>query len=134
MNRIANLDRREREELFLVTAHDIKLPEAMAEKDFWVCWVLDYLFHKCTWAEHMAFKGGTSLSKCYGIIKRFSEDIDLILDWCVLGYSVSEPWAGRSKTSQDKFNKEMDTRTEDFLRDMFLPHLQAEEYDLWRKT
>jgi len=43
MNRIANLDRREREELFLATAHDIKLPEAMTEKDFWLCWTLDYL-------------------------------------------------------------------------------------------
>ena len=51
MNRIAKLDRREREELFLATAHDIKLPEAMAEKDFWVCWTLDYLFHQCTWAK-----------------------------------------------------------------------------------
>jgi len=47
MNRIAKLDRSEREELFLATAHDIKLPEAMAEKDFWVCWTLDYLFHQC---------------------------------------------------------------------------------------
>ena len=126
MNRIAKLDRREREELFLATAHDIKLPEAMVEKDFWVCWTLDYLFHKCPWAKHMAFKGGTSLSKCFGLIERFSEDIDLILDWRVLGYTASEPWTERSKTSQDKFNKEMDTKTGDFLRDTFLPHIKVD--------
>jgi hypothetical protein len=36
MNRIANLNRREREELFLATSHDIKLPEAMVEKDSWI--------------------------------------------------------------------------------------------------
>ena len=126
MNRIAKLDRREREELFLATAHDIKLPEAMAEKDFWVCWTLDYLFHQCPWAKHMAFKGGTSLSKCFGLIERFSEDIDLILDWRVLGYAASEPWAERSKTSQDKLNKEMDNRTCNFLRDVFLPTFKDE--------
>ena len=40
MNKIAKLSHREREELFLATAHDIKLPEAMAEKDFWVCWLM----------------------------------------------------------------------------------------------
>ena len=124
MNRIAKLDRREREELFLATAHDIKLPEAMAEKDFWVCWTLDYLFHQCPWAKHMAFKGGTSLSKCFGLIERFSEDIDLILDWQVLGYAASEPWAERSKTSQYKLNKEMDNRTCNLLRDVFLPMLK----------
>jgi len=138
MNRIARLGRREREEIFLATAHDIKLPEAMAEKDFWVCWTLDYLFHRCPWAKQMAFKGGTSLSKCYGLIERFSEDIDLILDWCVLGFSVSEPWAERSKTSQDKLNKEMDARTCNFLRDVFLPqlkddfvHLLSKPFDLF---
>ncbi|MEX0974381.1 MAG: nucleotidyl transferase AbiEii/AbiGii toxin family protein [Bacillota bacterium] len=124
MRRIASLARREREELFLATAHDIKMPEAMTEKDFWVCWVVDYLFHRSPWAERMAFKGGTSLSKCYKLIERFSEDIDLILDWRVLGYSASGPWEKRSKTSQDKLNKEMDAKTQDFLRDEFVPHLR----------
>ncbi len=126
MNRIAKLDRREREELFLATAYDIKLPEAMAEKDFWVCWTLGYLFHQCPWAKHIAFKGGTSLSKCFGLIERFSEDIDLILDWRVLGYSASDPWAERSKTRQDKLNKEMNARTCNFLRDVFLPQLKED--------
>jgi len=126
MNRIAKLDRREREELFLATAYDIKLPEAMAEKDFWVCWTLGYLFHQCPWAKHIAFKGGTSLSKCFGLIERFSEDIDLILDWRVLGYSASDPWAERSKTRQDILNKEMNARTCNFLREVFLPQLKED--------
>jgi hypothetical protein len=48
------------------------------EKDFWVCWTLDALFHRLK-AErpHLLFKGGTSLSKAYGLISRFSEDIDV---------------------------------------------------------
>jgi hypothetical protein len=126
MNNVAKLNRNKREELFLVTAHDMKLTEAMAEKDFWVCWVLDYLFHQNPWSENMAFKGGTSLSKCYKLIERFSEDIDIILDWRVLGFSTSEAWDERSKTSQDKFNKEMVTRTGNFLWDVFLPRLKED--------
>lgn len=130
MDKVAKLSRSEREELFLATAYDMKLPEAMAEKDFWVCWTLEYLFHKSLWANQMAFKGGTSLSKCFGLIERFSEDIDLILDWRVLGYTVSYPWAERSKTSQDRLNKEMDSKTGDFLRDVFLPRLKVEFSEL----
>lgn len=126
MKAIALRERKDREELFLVTAREISLPEAMVEKDFWVCWTLDYLFHDCPWAEHLAFKGGTSLSKCFGLIQRFSEDIDLILDWRLLGYEKDEPWAERSKTKQDKFSKEANARTEGFLRETFLPQLQAD--------
>jgi len=126
MNRIANLSRKEREELFIVTARGIDLPEAMVEKDFWVCWTLDYLFRSCPWAGNLAFKGGTSLSKCFGLINRFSEDIDVILDWRLLGYKALEPWAERSRTRQDKFNKEANAKTEVFLRETFLPQLQKD--------
>lgn len=107
-------------------AREIDLPAAMVDKDFWVCWTLDYLFHDCPWAEHLAFKGGTSLSKCFGLIQRFSGDIDLILDWRLLGYEKDEPWTERSKTRQDKFNKAANTRTEEFLRETFLSQLQAD--------
>lgn len=124
MNRIANLNQKEREELFIVTAREMDLPEAMVEKDFWVCWTLDYLFHSCPWARNLAFKGGTSLAKCFCLIERFSEDIDVILDWRLLGYDADEPWAERSRTKQDKFNKEANAKTEVFLRESFLPQLQ----------
>lgn len=107
-------------------AREIDLPAAMVDKDFWVCWTLDYLFHDCPWAEHLAFKGGTSLSKCFGLIQRFSGDIDLILDWRLLGYEKDEPWTERSKNQQDKFNKEANARTEAFLQETFLPQLQAD--------
>ena len=82
--------------LFRNTAQKSGLHEAIVEKDFWVCLTLDYLFHSCPWKEAFTFKGGTSLSKCYGLIKRFSEDIDLVLDWRVLGYGLNEPWEQRS--------------------------------------
>ena len=123
MKRIAKLESKDREALFRNTANKMGLTEAIIEKDFWVCWMLDYLFHRCCWKDNLAFKGGTSLSKAYGLIERFSEDIDLILDWRVLGYEKNEPWLKRSNTKQDSFNKEANTRVEIFLRDTFLPEV-----------
>ena len=132
MKNVANLSRADREELFLVTAREKKLPEAVIEKDFWVCWTLNYLFHDSPWKDHLAFKGGTSLSKCFDLIHRFSEDIDLILDWRLVGCGKDEPWAERSKNQQDKFNKAVNARTEVFLAEDFAPGLEADFRTLLR--
>lgn len=102
------------------------LSPAIVEKDFWVCWMLDYLFARSPWTRQLAFKGGTSLSKAYGLIKRFSEDIDLILDWRLLGYGVREPWEDRSNTQQDLFNERANERSAAFLRDVFVPHVKSD--------
>jgi len=124
MKQIATLAPEDRRDLFTNTASKMGLTIAIIEKDFWVCWTLDYLFHRCPWKKNLAFKGGTSLSKAYGLIERFSEDIDLILDWRVLGYQAEEPWEARSNTKQDRFNKEANERAERFLRDEFVPAVQ----------
>ncbi len=73
--------------------------------------MLDYLFHECPWKDALTFKGGTSLSKAFALIQRFSEDIDLILDWQVLGCAVDEPWRERSNTKQDLFNDRLTAQT-----------------------
>jgi len=86
MESILKLTPGQRSELYQAASQKLGIGEVILEKDFWVCWVLDYLFHESPWKDHLAFKGGTSLSKAYGVIQRFSEDIDLILDWTVLGY------------------------------------------------
>ena len=121
MRKSAKIYERDREALFHNTAAKMGMTDAIVEKDFWVCYMLDYLFHRCSWKDRIAFKVGTSLSKAYGFIQRFSEDIDLILDWRVLGYVMGEPWEQRSNTKQDAFNKEANARAEAFLRDTFLP-------------
>ena len=54
------------------------LPEIIIEKDLWICWVLEKLF---SLPVQMVFKGGTSLSKVFGLIKRFSEDCDITIDY-----------------------------------------------------
>lgn len=126
MYSIATLNENDRRILFRNTSQKIGLNETIVEKDFWVCVTLDYLFHHCKWKDAFTFKGGTSLSKCYGLIKRFSEDIDLILDWRVLGYSMDEPWAERSNTKQDLFNKEANKRAEEFLENELLPQIKKD--------
>jgi hypothetical protein len=118
---ILKLSEEERRTIFRNTAQKMGVHEAIIEKDYWVCLVLDYLFHKSQFRESLTFKGGTSLSKCFGLIKRFSEDIDLILDWRVLGYEKDEPWQERSKTQQATFNKEANSKAESFLANEFLP-------------
>lgn len=110
--------------IFRNTAQKMGLHESIIEKDFWVCLTLDYLFHQCKWKDAFIFKGGTSLSKCYGLIRRFSEDIDLILDWRVLDYGINEPWEERSNTKQDAFNKEANQRAEVFLAEVLMPTLK----------
>ena len=62
------------------------LPPASIEKDFWVCWTLKELFGLPGWGEHLTFKGGTSLSKGWRLISRFSEDIDVVIDREHLGF------------------------------------------------
>jgi hypothetical protein len=68
----------DRRGLFLATANRLGTPLQNVEKDFWVSWVLDLLFNGREAGEpRLLFKGGTSLSKAYGLISRFSEDIDI---------------------------------------------------------
>src|SRR5665647_2464473 len=122
-----NLARRSSEDrraIFTSTALQRKLNEAIIEKDFWVCWMLEILFHHSDFSKYLSFKGGTSLSKAYGLIERFSEDIDLILDWRILDYRVDEPWIERSYSAQVRFNEEVNKKTSKFLNETLLPHLE----------
>lgn len=60
--------------------------EHIIEKDFWVCWTLKRLFTLQLLNDHLIFKGGTSLSKVFNVIERFSEDIDLSVSKELLGF------------------------------------------------
>lgn len=124
MDRIARASADERRLVFEAAAQRMSLAPAVIEKDFWVCYALDHLFHKSGFAESMVFKGGTSLSKAFGLIERFSEDIDLILDWRLLGYGADEPWKPRSNSAQERFKAESIERTNAFLSDVFAPKLK----------
>jgi predicted nucleotidyltransferase component of viral defense system len=80
MDKVAALKPEQRSQLFQETASQRGMSAAVVEKDFWVCWVLKQIFTDPQLQTRMVFKGGTSLSKVFGLIERFSEDVDLILD------------------------------------------------------
>ncbi|MGB0372241.1 MAG: nucleotidyl transferase AbiEii/AbiGii toxin family protein [Opitutales bacterium] len=63
--------------------------DSSVEKDFWVCWTLEKLFNLPEIGKALTFKGGTSLSKGWKLIERFSEDIDIVIDRSALGFSGS---------------------------------------------
>lgn len=124
MIHLVNQSAEDRLALFQYTANELKISEAIIEKDFWVCFMLEVLFEHSPYKEYFAFKGGTSLSKSFQLIERFSEDIDLILDWRKLGYAIEEPLETRSNTAQERFKKEMNAKCEAFLKDEFIPIMQ----------
>ena len=69
----------ERSEIYRALAPRLGRAPVVLEKDVWVCWVLQALFTHAGRLP-MAFKGGTSLSKVYRAIDRFSEDVDITLE------------------------------------------------------
>lgn len=76
--RILSSKQHERRDLFFATANRLGTTLQNVEKDFWVCLVLDVLFNGRDSNEpRLLFKGGTSLSKAYSLISRFSEDLDI---------------------------------------------------------
>lgn len=86
MDQFANDTPAQRDEAFQEAAARLGMSKAIIEKDFWVCWSLKQLFALPSFGDHMIFKGGTSLSKAYDVIHRFSEDVDLSLDRAQLGF------------------------------------------------
>ncbi|HUA09912.1 MAG TPA: nucleotidyl transferase AbiEii/AbiGii toxin family protein [Candidatus Acidoferrales bacterium] len=80
MDKFALFSAKERREIIQERATQMGVDFTIVEKDFWVCWTLKSLFALPGGNPSMTFKGGTSLSKAYGLIDRFSEDIDIATD------------------------------------------------------
>ncbi len=90
------------------------------EKDFWVCWLLGILFES-QFAGSMVFKGGTSLSKVFGVIDRFSEDIDLSLSPTFLQL----PEAGTSRNQANKWMTRAEAACEAAVQSQIGPEMEA---------
>ncbi|MBE3112439.1 MAG: nucleotidyl transferase AbiEii/AbiGii toxin family protein [Acidobacteria bacterium] len=104
----ARLALEERIPYFQEVANRRGLTRLIVEKDFWVCFVLRLLFSTPVLADKFVFKGGTSLSKVFGIIKRFSEDIDLSVDPEWLGFGGDgRPDAAPSRSQFEKRLKKL---------------------------
>ncbi len=122
MNKVAALPANQRTELFSLTAERRGFGSvAVVEKDFWVCWALKQIFSHPDLTGKLLFKGGTSLSKVFGLIDRFSEDIDLILDWNLV--TNQNPMEDRSNTQQDRLNQEIDRAAQEYISGTLLGFL-----------
>ena len=86
MKEFIEMPEERRGQICVQTGAQLNLTEIAVEKDFWVCWTLDKLFRLPEWGNHLTFKGGTSLSKCWKLIERFSEDIDIVINRNALGF------------------------------------------------
>jgi len=119
MERVAALPAGQRQELFSESAARKGVTPAIIEKDFWVCWTLSRLFGHEVLAKLLMFKGGTSLSKVFHLIERFSEDIDLILDWRVV--TEDGPLKKPSNSQQDKHNKAINAQARAYIGEVLAP-------------
>ena len=113
MRRLIEENAEERMTLFIRCSRLKNIPLDMIEKDFWVCWALSRIFGDPQLHRILRFKGGTSLSKAFHLIERFSEDIDLILDWRLV--TQEDPMQSRSNAQQDKFNKRIQEESADYI-------------------
>jgi predicted nucleotidyltransferase component of viral defense system len=104
---------------------EIPLPAAVIEKDFWVCWTLNLLNEIPELKGNITFKGGTSLSKAWGLIERFSEDIDIAVNRKVFGQQP--PYGAEDATSNTQRKtrlEELEDKSASFVVDVLLPILQ----------
>lgn len=108
-----NLPNQTQQNIFIEISNKTGLPPAAVEKDWWVVRTLELVF-KLDVGLHTVFKGGTSLSKAWGLIDRFSEDIDLALDRKYLGFE------GKLSPSQVKKLRE---HSHDYILEKFSPQL-----------
>src|SRR5688572_8512264 len=86
MSGFLQLPASERRSAIARVAEDLRLHVGSVEKDFWVCWTLRALMGMPGVGERLTFKGGTSLSKAWNLLRRFSEDLDLVVDRQTLGF------------------------------------------------
>lgn len=131
MNQFIQLSNKEREEALLAASlsHSEKLPAFIIEKDFWICQILKIIFTviepKLGCVEPaLIFKGGTSLSKCFNLINRMSEDIDLSFSLELLECSNTVPSNDAKNKIIDSFISDMAKKSKIFVEDILTPELK----------
>jgi hypothetical protein len=102
MDTFAHRPAADRATYFREAAARMGLPPHVIEKDFWVCWTLKRLFWLESLKEHLLFKGGTSLSKAYRMIHRFSEDIDISIQRESLGFGGEKDPAAPELSNKER--------------------------------
>jgi len=125
------LEAQEQSQIYRALAPQLARSPVVLEKDVWVCWMLQTLF-TMPGRLPMAFKGGTSLSKVFGAIARFSEDVDITLDYRGLDASFDPFAVGVSRNRLKKFSEDLKSFVRDHTHGVVAPHFQrvlAAEFD-----
>jgi hypothetical protein len=126
MDDVARLPIADRADLFVAAARQRGLTVEIIEKDFWVCWTLKRVFTLPNPPAGLLFKGGTSLSKVFGVIERFSEDVDLSFDRAGLGFGGESDPLNALTGKKRKHGLEALTETcQRVIRERLLPELVA---------
>jgi hypothetical protein len=118
----------ERLDALNVAANTSGLLPHLLEKDVWVVWSLRHLFAG-PYAEHLVFKGGTSLSKAYGVIRRFSEDVDLTYDIRAIAGDLvgdADTPLPANKSQEKKWTKEIRARLSGWVGAEIVPRLKLD--------
>ncbi len=126
MDRFLSLSPDDRALAFEQAATRRGLPQTSVEKDCWVCLMLRELFALPGIGEHLTFKGGTSLSKAWGLIDRFSEDIDLTIDRDILGFGgKAGPDRAQSGNEQQRRLRGLKKACREMVEATIAPELKA---------
>ncbi len=125
MDTLAKLPADERRVYFEQAAIRLgRLTPPLIEKDFWVCWILRRVFRLTEFRDQFSFKGGTSLSKVYRVIERFSEDVDLAIERTFLGFGGDkEPERGATGKEQQRRVEALKEACQTIVASRLLPQL-----------
>ena len=117
-----NLSFEKRRDFIIEATRALNRNEAVLEKDIWVCWALEVLFKL---ELPMVFKGGTSLSKVYGAIRRFSEDLDITIDHKASADPIHDPLSVNvSNNKRREFSERMQQYTLSQVLEVIKPHFE----------
>lgn len=122
-----SLPPKDRREILGIAASASGRPAHLLEKDVWVVWALAALFESPV-GEHLVFKGGTSLSKAYNAIRRFSEDVDLTYDIRALAPDLvgkADEALPKNRSQEKKWTDEIRKRLPVWVAQTALPIIQA---------
>jgi hypothetical protein len=127
MDTFLQMTSRDRRLACLQVEDSLRLQAASVEKDFWVCWTLRELTRLPDLGTGITFKGGTSLSKAWKLIERFSEDIDIVVDKEILGFGGdASPDHAPSKKQRNKRIKALIEACRCWVQETLLPALLAQ--------
>lgn len=119
------LDEEERREVIQQASLQSGMPEDVLEKDVWLVWTLHQIF-AVPGVPYMAFKGGTALSKVFGAIERFSEDVDVSVDYKQLAPDLTDvDLSSMTRNARKQASDRLRKLLAELSHDVLAPHLST---------